>query len=77
MAVAGVSPGITERRAAERRLHESQEALRELDETLEQRIDARTAELAQANDRLMRKIPSAKRPRWLWCRPRRWKRWAS
>jgi signal transduction histidine kinase len=61
VAVAGVSQDITERRAAERRLHESQEALRELNETLEQRIDARTAELAQANDRLMREITERER----------------
>ncbi|MET0963192.1 MAG: response regulator [Noviherbaspirillum sp.] len=38
-----------------------QEALRELNETLEQRIDARTAELAQANDRLMREITERER----------------
>ena len=61
VAVAGVSQDITERRAAERRLRESQEALRELNETLEQRIDARTAELAQANDRLMREITERER----------------
>jgi PAS domain S-box-containing protein len=61
VAVAGVSQDITERHAAERRLRESQEALRELNETLEQRIDARTAELAQANDRLMREITERER----------------
>jgi PAS domain S-box-containing protein len=61
VALAGVSQDITERRAAERRLRESQEALRELNETLEQRIDARTAELAQANDRLMREITERER----------------
>ena len=61
VALAGVSQDITERHAAERRLHESQEALRELNETLEQRIDARTAELAQANDRLMREITERER----------------
>ena len=38
-----------------------QEALRELNDTLEQRIDARTAELAQANDRLMREITERER----------------
>jgi PAS domain S-box-containing protein len=61
VALAGVSQDITERRAAERRLRESQEALHELNETLEQRIDARTAELAQANDRLMREITERER----------------
>ena len=38
-----------------------QEALRELNDTLEQRIDARTAELAQANDRLMHEITERER----------------
>ena len=61
VALAGVSQDITERRAAERRLRESQEALRELNETLEHRIDARTAELARANDRLMREITERER----------------
>ncbi|MDQ2990438.1 MAG: response regulator, partial [Pseudomonadota bacterium] len=61
LAVAGVSQDVTERRAAESRLRESQEALRELNETLEQRIDARTAELAQANDRLMHEITERER----------------
>jgi signal transduction histidine kinase len=61
VALAGVSQDITERRAAERHLRESQEALRDLNETLEQRIDGRTAELAQANDRLMREITERER----------------
>jgi PAS domain S-box-containing protein len=59
--VAGVSQDATGRRESERRLQESQEALRQLNETLELRIEERTAELAQANDRLMREITERER----------------
>jgi PAS domain S-box-containing protein len=59
--VAGVSQDVTDRRESERRLRESEEALRHLNETLENRIDERTAELAQANDRLMREITERER----------------
>jgi PAS domain S-box-containing protein len=59
--VAGVSQDVTSRRESERRLRESEEALRQLNETLEARIEERTAELAQANDRLMREITERER----------------
>jgi signal transduction histidine kinase/DNA-binding response OmpR family regulator len=61
MLIAGVSQDVTSRRESERRLQESQEALRQLNETLELRIEERTAELAQANDRLMREITERER----------------
>ncbi|MEN3292817.1 MAG: hypothetical protein V7642_2070 [Burkholderiales bacterium] len=57
----GVSQNVTDRRESERRLRESEEALRQLNETLENRIEERTAELAQANDRLMREITERER----------------
>ncbi len=57
----GVSQDVTERRESERRLRESQEALLHLNATLESRIEARTAELAQANDRLMREMTERER----------------
>lgn len=57
----GVSQDVTERREAERRLRESQEALLNLNATLESRIEERTAELAQANDRLMREMTERER----------------
>lgn len=57
----GVSQDVTERREAARRLHESQEALLNLNATLESRIEERTAELAQANDRLMREMTERER----------------
>jgi signal transduction histidine kinase/CheY-like chemotaxis protein len=59
--VVGVSEDVTDRRESERRLRESEEALRQLNETLEHRIEERTAELAQANDRLMREITERER----------------
>jgi PAS domain S-box-containing protein len=61
MKLVGVSQDVTERREAERRLHESQEALLDLNATLENRIEERTAELAQANDRLMREMTERER----------------
>ncbi|MDP9109451.1 MAG: hybrid sensor histidine kinase/response regulator, partial [Pseudomonadota bacterium] len=42
-------------------LHDSQTALRQLNETLESRISQRTAELAQLNDRLMHEINERER----------------
>jgi PAS domain S-box-containing protein len=57
----GVSQDVTERREAESRLRESQEALLNLNATLESRIEKRTAELAQANDRLMREMTERER----------------
>lgn len=57
----GVSQDVTERHDAESRLRESQEALLNLNATLESRIDERTAELAQANDRLMREMTERER----------------
>jgi signal transduction histidine kinase len=58
---AGVSQDVTDRRESERRVRESEDALRQLNETLENRIEERTAELAQANDRLMREITERER----------------
>ncbi|MDB5840386.1 MAG: hybrid sensor histidine kinase/response regulator [Herminiimonas sp.] len=57
----GVTLDVTDRREAERRLRESQDALLNLNETLESRIESRTAELAQANDRLMREMAERER----------------
>ncbi len=57
----GVSQDVTERREAGRRLQESQEALLHLNATLENRIEERTAELAKANDRLMREMSERER----------------
>lgn len=61
MKLVGVSQDVTERREAERRLRESQEALLNLNATLESRIEERTAELAKANDRLMREMNERER----------------
>lgn len=57
----GVSKDVTVRREAEARLRESQEALLDLNATLESRIEERTAELAQANDRLMQEMTERER----------------
>jgi PAS domain S-box-containing protein len=43
-----IGQDVTARRAAEERLHESEAALRRLNETLEAQVEARTAELRQA-----------------------------
>jgi PAS domain S-box-containing protein len=59
--MAGVTQDVTDRREAERQLRKSQTALRLLNENLENRIQTRTAELAQANDRLMREITERER----------------
>src|SRR5450830_162198 len=59
--MAGVSLDISERREAENRLLESQSALQQFNETLEARIEERTSELAQANDRLMREMAERER----------------
>ena len=59
--MAGVSLDISERREAENRLLESQSALQQFNETLEVRIEERTSELAQANDRLMREMAERER----------------
>lgn len=52
----GVSLDVTERRESITALRASQQALRELNETLESRIAHRTGELASANDRLVQEI---------------------
>ena len=52
----GVSLDVTERRESVAALRASQQALRELNETLESRIADRTRELANANDRLVQEI---------------------
>jgi PAS domain S-box-containing protein len=57
----GVSKDVTVRREAESRLRESQEALLNLNATLESRIEKRTAELARANDRLMQEMTERER----------------
>lgn len=59
--MAGVSLDISERREAENRLLESQSALQQFNETLELRIEERTSELAQANDRLMKEMAERER----------------
>jgi PAS domain S-box-containing protein len=43
-----IGQDVTKRRAAEERLHESEAALRRLNETLEAQVEARTSELRQA-----------------------------
>lgn len=57
----GVSKDVTDRVEAEQRLKQSQNALRNLNETLENRIEERTAALAQANDRLMHEMTERER----------------
>ncbi|WP_034292879.1 PAS domain-containing sensor histidine kinase [Herbaspirillum sp. RV1423] len=59
--MAGVSLDISDRREAENRLLESQSALQQFNETLELRIEERTSELAQANDRLMKEMAERER----------------
>jgi PAS domain S-box-containing protein len=59
--MAGVSLDISDRREAEDRLLESQSNLRQFNETLELRIQERTSELAQANDRLMKEMSERER----------------
>lgn len=59
--IVGVSLDVTERVESAFKLQESQAALRQLNDTLEQRIDERTRELAQVNDRLMREINERER----------------
>jgi PAS domain S-box-containing protein len=61
VSIAGVSLDVTERQLAAAKLRSSQTALRQLNDTLEQRIRERTGELAQANDRLMREINERER----------------
>lgn len=57
----GISLDISDRREAENHLLENQSALRRFNETLELRIQERTSELAQANDRLMREMAERER----------------
>jgi len=59
--MAGVSLDISDRREAEDRLLESESNLRQFNETLELRIQERTSELAQANDRLMKEMSERER----------------
>lgn len=59
--MAGISLDISDRREAENHLLENQSALRRFNETLELRIQERTSELAQANDRLMREMAERER----------------
>jgi PAS domain S-box-containing protein len=59
--IVGVSLDVTERVESAFKLQESQAALRQLNDTLELRIDERTRELAQVNDRLMREINERER----------------
>jgi PAS domain S-box-containing protein len=59
--LAGVSLDITDRRNAQSELHASQDALRQLNESLESRIVARTSELSTANDRLVKEIAERER----------------
>ena len=59
--IAGVSLDVTERTESARQLSDSQHALHDLNATLEARIEARTRELAQLNDRLMHEINERER----------------
>jgi PAS domain S-box-containing protein len=59
--LAGVSLDISERREAENRLLESRSALQQFNDMLELRIQERTSELAQANDRLMKEMAERER----------------
>ncbi|MBC7500871.1 MAG: response regulator [Herminiimonas sp.] len=59
--LAGVSLDVTDQLESAQKLRESQNALRHLNDTLEQRILHRTGELAQLNDRLMREINERER----------------
>jgi signal transduction histidine kinase/ActR/RegA family two-component response regulator len=59
--IAGVSLDVTERLESARKLSDSQRALHDLNATLECRIDERTRELAQLNDRLMHEISERER----------------
>ncbi|MDB5989752.1 MAG: histidine kinase [Herbaspirillum sp.] len=59
--VAGVSLDVTERMESARQLSDSQHALHDLNATLERRIEERTCELAQLNDRLMHEISERER----------------
>ncbi len=52
---------LKERERAEERLRASQQALQQLNETLESRIAVRTHDLARANDRLMKEIAERER----------------
>jgi signal transduction histidine kinase/ActR/RegA family two-component response regulator len=52
---------LQERSAVEQELRTSQQALRQLNETLESRIGARTIDLARANDRLVKEIAERER----------------
>lgn len=59
--IAGVSLDVTDRLESARKLSDSQNALHDLNATLERRIEERTEELAQLNDRLMREISERER----------------
>ncbi|HWZ47089.1 MAG TPA: PAS domain-containing protein, partial [Herbaspirillum sp.] len=59
--VAGVSLDVTDRMESARQLSDSQRALHDLNATLERRIEERTCELAQLNDRLMHEISERER----------------
>ncbi|HEV2609160.1 MAG TPA: ATP-binding protein [Noviherbaspirillum sp.] len=59
--MSGLTLDITTRIEDNAKLKESQRALGQLNETLESRIQERTAELAQVNDRLMKEIGERER----------------
>jgi PAS domain S-box-containing protein len=59
--ISGISLDVTERVESAAELGASQNALRQLNDTLELRIHERTRELAQLNDRLMREINERER----------------
>lgn len=59
--IAGVSLDVTERLESARKLNDSQQALHHLNETLERRIQERTAELAEVNERLLQEINERER----------------
>lgn len=59
--IAGVSLDVTDRMESARQLSDSQRALHDLNATLERRIEERTCELAQLNDRLMHEISERER----------------